>query len=358
LNSIDLISILIPVRNDCSVLKNCLNDIKYQTISNYELIIVDDGSEDDTPYVLEKFSREDPRIRVFRTDQRGIVSALNTGLSECKGGFIARMDADDRMHKTRLEKQINFLKENCLDFIGCRVEGFTDKGSLSESIIKYQLWNNSLKTHEQMEFDLFAESPIIHPTFFATSELFYNIGGYVDNQWAEDYDIILRAYGRGAKLGKHPSVLLKKYHSHERLSRSNYIYKRPAMFEAKVHYLLEFGKVKNRRGVLIVGSGPTGRQAAKSFENRGVRILGFVDNRQGPEDRHVKKWPAWGFYDLPPPKFLDKFRDTLIVLAIGDSEGQIAFSNLLQKLGFIENRDFVRVIYNWPPVRKLQIQSV
>ena len=103
------------------------------------------------------------------------------------------------------------------------------------------------------------------------------------------------------------------------------------MFEAKVHYLIEFGKVKNRRGVLIVGSGPTGRQAAKSFENRGVRILGFVDNRQGPEDRHVKKWPAWGFYDLPPPKFLDKFRDTLIVLAIGDSEGQIAFSNLLTK---------------------------
>ena len=95
----------------------------------------------------------------------------------------------------------------------------------------------------------------------------------------------------------------------------------------------------------------------KSFENRGVRIVGFVDNRNGPVDRHVKKWPAWGFYDLPPPKFLDKFRDTLIVLAIGDSKGQTAFSELLQKLGFIENHDFVRVIYNWPPVLKLKSQT-
>ena len=354
MNSTDLISILIPVRNDFSKLKNCLNDIKNQTINHYEIIIVDDGSEDDTPYLLEKSCREDPRIRVFRTEPKGIVSALNTGLTECKGDFIARMDADDRMHRTRLEKQINFIKYNQnLDFIGCMVSGFTDKGSLSESIIRYQSWNNSLKTHKQIESDLFAESPIIHPTFFAKKELFYKIGGYANNQWAEDYDFILKAYGRGAKFGKHPSVLLNKYHSPKRLSRSDYIYKRPAMFEAKIHYLIEFGKLKNRRGVLIVGSGPTGRQAAKSFDNRGVRILGFLDNRQGTEGRYINKLPAWGFPDLPPSKFLDKFRDAFIVLAIGDSKGQIAFSNLLQKCGFFENHDYVRVIYNWPPVRKL-----
>ena len=65
-------------------------------------------------------------------------------------------------------------------------------------------------------------------------------------------------------------------------------------------------------------------------------------------DRKVKSCPAWGFRDLPPAEFLDKFRDTLILLAIGDSEGQRAFAELLRKLDFIENSDFVRVIYNWP----------
>jgi len=127
------------------------------------------------------------------------------------------------------------------------------------------------------------------------------------------------------------------------------MYKRPAMFDAKVHYLLEFGLLEKNQGVLIVGSGPTGRQAAQSFQNRGVRLLGFVDNRPGPPNRQVKGLPAWGFNKLPPDEFMNKFRNSLIVLAIGDAIGQKLFAKLLKKLGFVENKDFVRVIYNWPP---------
>lgn len=348
-----LISILIPVRNDFFNINKCLKDIKKQTINNYELILVDDGSRDGTPYLLEKVSREDPRIRVFRTEPRGIISALNTGLEECKGNFIARMDSDDRIHNKRFEKQINFLKKNeGLDLIGCKVEGFSETGDLSESILNYQSWSNSLENHEQMERDLFAESPIVHPTFFGKRQFFFDIGGYADNGWAEDYDIILRGFGRGAKFGKHPCTLLYKYHSRDRLSRKNYIYKRPAMFEAKVHYLLEFGRLKNRRGILIIGSGPTGRQVAESFEKRGVRILGFVDNRKGSNNRTIKKWPAWGFPNLPSSQFLESFRDSLIILAIGDFNGQKAFSELLKNCKFVENRDYVRIIYNWHAKRK------
>jgi len=141
---------------------------------------------------------------------------------------------------------------------------------------------------------------------------------------------------------------VQKFHASGRLSRVEAIYKRPAMFEAKTHYMLEFGLLKNRRGVLIAGSGPTGRQTAHSFEKRGVKILGYVDNRPGPPDRKINSRPAWGFPNLPPDEFLEKFRDALILLAIGDSEGQRAFTVLLRKLDFIENTDFVRVIYNWP----------
>ena len=259
------------------------------------------------------------------------------------------MDADDRMDKTRLAKQLELMKNNPeLELIGCRMGSFTDSRRISDSIEKYQSWSNSLITHEQIECDLFAECPIAHPTFFATSHLFNKLGGYSANPWAEDYDFILRAYKAGAKLAKHPEKLVQKYHSPGRLSRVDSIYKRPAMFEAKANYMMEYGLLKNRRGVLIAGSGPTGKQAAHSFEKRDVNILGYVDNRPGPPDRKVKSCPAWGFHNLPPAKFLDKFRDSLILLAIGDSEGQRAFAELLRKLDFIENSDFVRVIYNWP----------
>ena len=339
-----------PVRNDAAMLRNSLTDIENQSFTNYELVVVDDGSTDETPVLLEKASQDDSRIRMIRTESQGIVSALNTGLIECKGTYIARMDADDRMQITRLEKQLELMqKDPELELIGCRVEGFTDKGPLPESAVHYQSWSNSLMSHQQIESDLFAESPIVHPTFFATRKLFNKIGGYSNNPWAEDYDFILRAYGGGAKLAKHPEILVRKYFAPGRLSRVEAMYKRPAMFDAKAHYLLEFGRLKKRRGVLIVGSGPTGRQAAQSFENRGVRLLGFVDNRQGPPDRQVKNRPAWGFNNLPPEEFMHKFRDSLIVLAIGDSTGQRVFAEFLRKSDFVENHDFVRVIYNWPP---------
>ena len=338
-----------PVRNEASLLPGCLEDILFQTLTEIELVIVDDGSTDTTAKVLKEASKRDPRIRVINTNPNGIISALNTGLAECNGQYIARMDADDRMDKTRLEKQLKLMKSNPeLELSGCRIGGFTDSGRISHSIEKYQSWSNSLISHQQIECDLFAECPIAHPTFFATRQLFNKLGGYSINPWAEDYDFILRAYKAGAKLAKHPEKLVQKFHASGRLSRVEAIYKRPAMFEAKAHYMLEFGLLKNRLGVLIAGSGPTGRQVAESFEKRGVKILGYVDNRPGPPDRKVKSWPAWGFHDLPPAEFLEKFRDALILLAIGDSEGQRAFAELLQKLGFIENSDFVRVIYNWP----------
>jgi len=338
-----------PVRNEASLLLGCLEDILSQTLSEIELVIVDDGSTDTTAKVLKEYSTKDPRIHVINTKHEGIISALNTGLDECNGQYIARMDADDRMDNTRLEKQLELMKSNPeLELIGCRIDGFTDSGRITDSIEKYQSWSNSLISHQQIESDLFAECPIAHPTFFATRRLFNKLGGYSDNPWAEDYDFILRAYKAGAKLAKHPEILVHKYHASGRLSRVEAIYKRPAMFEAKAHYILEYGLLKNRRGLLIVGSGPTGRQATYSFEKRGINIIGYVDNRPGPPDRKVKSWSAWGFHDLPPAEFMNKFRDAFILLAIGDSEGQRAFAEFLRKLGFTENSDFVRVIYNWP----------
>jgi len=337
----------LPVRNEASFLPGCLKDISSQTHKEIELVVIDDGSTDTTSEVLKEYSKRDHRLRIINIKHEGIISALNIGLDECKGHYIARMDADDRMDKIRLEKQLELMKSDPeLGLIGCRMGSFSDSRRISDSIEKYQSWSNSLISHQQIECDLFAECPIAHPTFFATRHLFKKLGGYSANPWAEDYDLILRAYKAGVKLGKHPDKLLQKYHSSGRLSRVDSIYKRPAMFEAKAHYIIKYGLLKNRRGLLIAGSGPTGRQTATSFEKRGVSILGFVDNRLGPPDRKVKSWPAWGFRDLPPAEFLNKFRDALILLAIGDSEGQRAFSELLRKLGFIENSDFIRVIYS------------
>ena len=91
-----LISVLMPVRNEASLLPSCLEDILSQTITEIELVIVDDGSNDTTAELLKEASQRDSRIRVIHTKPKGIISALNTGLAECNGQYIARMDVDGK----------------------------------------------------------------------------------------------------------------------------------------------------------------------------------------------------------------------------------------------------------------------
>ena len=72
-----------PVRNEASLLPGCLEDILSQTLSEIELVIIDDGSTDTTAELLKEAYQRDSRIRVIHTEPRGIISALNTGLAEC-----------------------------------------------------------------------------------------------------------------------------------------------------------------------------------------------------------------------------------------------------------------------------------
>ncbi|HBI28684.1 MAG TPA: glycosyl transferase family 2, partial [Deltaproteobacteria bacterium] len=103
--SAPLVSVLMPVRNDARILPECLTDLAAQTLRDWELVVVDDGSTDDSPALLKSWADRDARLRIFTTPPQGIVPALNTGLAECRGRFIARMDADDRMRPERLERQ-------------------------------------------------------------------------------------------------------------------------------------------------------------------------------------------------------------------------------------------------------------
>ena len=343
--SAPLVSILMPVRDEARTLPECLEDIAAQTLPDWELVVVDDGSTDDSPALLKSWADRDLRIRIFTTPPQGIVPALNTGLAECQGRFIARMDADDHMRPERLERQVTFCEQHpdC-GLIGTQVKGFTDAGPVSDSIRRYQDWNNALVHHEQIRNDLFVESPIMHPTFFGPRSTFETLGGYRVQPWAEDYDLLLRTASAGLRFGKVPEVLVEKFHAHDRLSHVDPIYKRPAMFQAKVHYLLDFGYLKGRDGVLVAGAGPSGRTLAEQFQARDIPVHGFLDHRTGPPDRRIKGLPAWGFPEPPPPEFLEPYRRSLICAAVGDIVGQQQLTVHLSENGFVEHRDFVRVI--------------
>jgi glycosyltransferase involved in cell wall biosynthesis len=114
------LSIVMPVRDAAGTLDECLASIARQSFADYELLIVDDGSTDDSVDCVQRWAEKDARIRLIRRTAQGIVSALNAGLSAARAPLVARMDADDRMHTERLRLQVGYLQQHPKKM--CRLE--------------------------------------------------------------------------------------------------------------------------------------------------------------------------------------------------------------------------------------------
>ena len=104
-----LVSILMPAYNAEATLTETLQSALASSYANVELILVDDGSTDATAAIAERFAYQDERVRVFRQKHRGVSGALNFGLGRIRGDFVARLDADDLWHPTKLDKQVELL---------------------------------------------------------------------------------------------------------------------------------------------------------------------------------------------------------------------------------------------------------
>lgn len=104
-----LVSVVIPAFNAAPYIERTLRSASRQTYAALEIIVVDDGSTDDTARLVERMALSDPRIRLLTTSNRGVASARNTGIQLSSGRFVAFLDADDLWHQTKIEKQVNAL---------------------------------------------------------------------------------------------------------------------------------------------------------------------------------------------------------------------------------------------------------
>ncbi|MGD0751132.1 MAG: glycosyltransferase [Anaerolineales bacterium] len=125
-----LVSVILPVYNSEKYLHEAVASILGQTLTDFELIAIDDGSTDESATILESFQKNDPRVIFERYSQnRGVVAALNTGLALARGKYIARMDADDVSLPERFEKQVAFLEKHPdIDILGTAMLLVNERG--------------------------------------------------------------------------------------------------------------------------------------------------------------------------------------------------------------------------------------
>lgn len=196
-----LISVVMPVWNGEPLVRAALDSILSQTFTNFECLVINDGSTDGTRAVLE--SIRDPRLRVVNRGHRGLVSSLNEGIALARGRYIARMDADDFSKPERFELQAAFLDRHPdVAIVGTGYEIVNPSGRLLE-ICQLPLRDADIRRA------LFFETPFGHGTVMMRRQAVLDAGGYRDTSWpVEDYDLWRRmvSHGRAANL---PHVLYR-----------------------------------------------------------------------------------------------------------------------------------------------------
>ncbi len=194
-----LVSVLLPAKDAEATVDAAVASVLSQSLTDLELVAVDDGSTDGTRARLERWAERDGRVRVLASPGRGLVRALNFGLAHCRGRYVARMDADDESPPTRLDR--------ALAAVGTGVGIFRDDRPVSPNMVAYGRWLGSLTTPELLFRDRFVESPLCHPSATLRAEALARVGGYQDGDFPEDWALWLELLDAGFKLVNLPEVL-------------------------------------------------------------------------------------------------------------------------------------------------------
>src|SRR5437867_2313452 len=142
------VSVLLPARNAAATLGETLASLQAQTLGDFEVVLVDDHSRDDTVAVARRAWGSDARLHIVRPPQQGLVEALRAGLDECRADLVARLDADDIAEPERLAAQAELLSaRRDLHIAGSFVRCFAD-APLGDGYRLYETWLNSLVDHD------------------------------------------------------------------------------------------------------------------------------------------------------------------------------------------------------------------
>jgi len=188
------ISILMPVHNMQRYIRLAIDSILKQTFTDFELIIVDDGSIDDTVKIISEY--QDDRIKCFIRQHKGVGPQLNFALSNARYDLVARMDADDISMLDKLQKQFNFLISNKhIDILGTNAYFIDVQG-------EKMYYKKFPQNHEDIEFMMPIINSILHPTILTYKKILHNAGGYRDHlseDHSEDHELYLRLLKMGYK---------------------------------------------------------------------------------------------------------------------------------------------------------------
>lgn len=258
-----------PVRNAQPYLKECMESIVNQEGIEWELIAIDDHSDDGSLELLQTYAAGNTRISVLQNQGRGIIPALRQALSSAQGDLTTRMDADDLMPAGRLEKMSRLL-QGTAKTIATGLVSYFPAELVSPGYKKYENWLNQINLTADQWKNCYRECVIASPNWMLRTEDLLASGGFEDLTYPEDYHLALRWYQLGFHIKVVPEVTLLWREHPLRTSHHSPHYQQPAFFDLKIR---EFIRHDYAGGPLVLwGRNPKTKLTATILDELGVHF--------------------------------------------------------------------------------------
>lgn len=311
-----LISIIIPVKDTAKYLSDCLDSIVNQTYENWEVLAVNDGSSDNSLAILHDYESRDSRIKALDNPKLGLLLALRLGYKHSTGGFIHRMDSDDKMPIDKLEVMSEALiSSGKHSVVTGGAEYFMDEGEVGDGFNRYVAWLSKVSRENTHAENIYKESVIASNCWLVHREDFDAIGGFEPDTFPEDYDLCFRFYAGGLKIVGLDKILHLWRDRSDRISRNWDVYKDNRFLDLKTDYFIKV-ELDANRPLVIWGAGRNGKDIVRLLQSKEVKNINWVcDN-----ERKIGK----DIYDIRMEHYssIPEMNNPQIIIAVASPDDQ------------------------------------
>ncbi len=272
-----LISILTPFKNTEVYLSDCINSILNQTYKNWELLIVDDHSTDNSYNLVNSLAKSDSRIKLYKNNGTGIISALQQAFANSSGEFITRMDSDDIMTPNKLDVLAKNLMSNGKKHVAVGLVEYFSEHGVGPGYKSYENWLNQLTLKGDNYNEIYKECVIPSPCWLIHKEDLIACDAFNPNIYPEDYDLTFRFYKHNFKCIPCDKIIHKWRDYSTRTSRTHVHYAQNHFTSLKTHHFLDIDYDKTKTPV-IWGAGTKGKLMSKIFIERDIEFHWICDN--------------------------------------------------------------------------------
>ncbi|WP_255573003.1 glycosyltransferase family 2 protein [Hanstruepera marina] len=273
----ELISILTPFKNTAGFLSECIESIQNQSYKNWELLIIDDASTDNSFSIVSAYSKSDHRIKLYRNPGHGIIDALRFAFSKSDGTYITRMDSDDIMAPNKLEILINNLMSHGEKHVAVGLVKYFSKQGISNGYYKYEKWLNTLTRQGVNYSEIYKECVIPSPCWMVHRTDLIACDAFNPDRYPEDYDLTFRFYQHHLTCIPCNELLHYWRDYSSRTSRTHEHYAQNYFLDIKLHYFLNLD-FDNGRPLTVWGAGYKGKTIAKKLVDSNIPFYWICDN--------------------------------------------------------------------------------